>query len=335
MHHRTLGPFPVSAIGLGCMNLSHAYGAPIAPEQGERVLLSALDAGVTLFDTAALYGFGANETLVGRVLKPHRSRITLASKCGMQGVDMNGDGKLVRVIDGRPATLRKTCEDSLRRLQTDVIDLYYLHRWDKQVPIEESVGALGELVRKGHIRSIGLSEVSAATLRRAHAEHPIAALQTEYSLWTRNAEIAVLDACKELGIAFVAFSPVARGFLCNTLTEVDTLDAKDIRRAMPRFAPDNYAANRKLLPAYAQVAREVGCTSAQLAIAWLLQRGENIIPIPGTTSVSHLMEDLGALDVRLSPEVMATLDGLINQATVVGARYNPQNAQEVDTEAFA
>ncbi len=334
MHHRTLGPFQVSAIGLGCMNLSHAYGAPIAPEQGERVLLSALDAGVTLFDTAALYGFGANETLVGRVLKPHRNKITLASKCGMQGLDVNGDGKLVRVIDGRPATLQKTCEDSLRRLQTDVIDLYYLHRWDKTVPIEESVGALAELVRKGHIRSIGLSEVSAATLRRAHAEHPIAALQTEYSLWTRNPEIAVLDACKELGIAFVAFSPVARGFLCNTLTEVDTQDAKDIRRAMPRFAPDNYAANRKLLPAYAQLAKDVGCTPAQLAIAWLLQRGENIIPIPGTTSVEHLMEDLGALDVYLSPQVMATLDDLINQANVVGARYNPQNNSEVDTENF-
>ncbi len=177
MQQRALGPFQVSAIGLGCMNLSHAYGAPVSPEQGERVLLAALDAGVTLFDTAALYGFGANETLVGRVLKNHRSRFTLASKCGMQGVDVNGDGKLVRVIDGRPATLRQTCEDSLRRLQTDVIDLYYLHRWDKAVPIEDSVGALADLVRAGKIRSIGLSEVSAATLRRAHAVHPIAALQ--------------------------------------------------------------------------------------------------------------------------------------------------------------
>lgn len=217
------------------MNLSHAYGAPVSAEQGERVLLAALDAGVTLFDTATLYGFGANETLVGRVMKPHRHRFTLASKCGMQGVDVNGDGKLVRVIDGRPATLRQTCEDSLRRLQTDVIDLYYLHRWDKSVPIEDSVGALADLVRAGKIRSIGLSEVSAATLRRAHAVHPIAALQTEYSLWTRNPEIAVLDACRELGVAFVAFSPVGRGFLCGDLTDVGTLDAKDIRRGMPRF----------------------------------------------------------------------------------------------------
>ncbi len=334
MHQRQLGPFHVSAIGLGCMNLSHAYGAPIAPEQGERVLLSALDAGVTLFDTAALYGFGANETLVGRVLKPHRQRITLSSKCGMQGVDVQGDGKLVRVIDGRPATLRKTCEDSLRRLQTDVIDLYYLHRWDTQVPIEESVGELGDLVRKGHIRTVGLSEVSAATLRRAHAEHPIAALQTEYSLWTRNPEIAVLDACKELGIAFVAFSPVARGFLTNTLSEVHTLDDKDIRRTMPRFATDNYASNLQLLPPFAALAREAGCTPAQLALAWLLHRGGHIIPIPGTTSVSHLMEDLGALDLRLSRQVMAALDGLINQTNVKGARYNPQNLQEVDTEVF-
>jgi aryl-alcohol dehydrogenase-like predicted oxidoreductase len=189
-------------------------------------------------------------------------------------------------------------------------------------------------VKEGKVRYLGLSEASPRTIERAHKVHPITALQTEYSLWTRNPEIAVLDACKELGIAFVAFSPVARGFLCNTLIEVDTLDAKDIRRAMPRFAPDNYAANLRLLPAYAALAREVGCTPAQLAIAWLLHRGEHIIPIPGTTSVAHLAEDLGAQDVRLSPQVMAALDDLINQANVVGARYNTQNAQEVDTEAF-
>lgn len=334
MKYRTLGPLQVSAIGLGCMNLSHAYGAPVTAEQGERVLLSALDAGVTLFDTAALYGFGANEILVGRVLKPHRQKFTLASKCGMQGVDVNGDGKLLRVIDGRPQTIRKTCEDSLRRLQTDVIDLYYLHRWDKKVPIEDSVGALSDLVRKGHIRSIGLSEVSAATLRRAHAVHPIAAVQTEYSLWTRNPEIAVLDACKELGVAFVAFSPVARGFLCGQLQDVNTLDAKDIRRSMPRFAPDNYAANLKLLPAYRQVAQEMGCSQAQLALAWLLHRGEHIIPIPGTTSAAHLAEDLAAVDLRLSPAVMARLDALINQKNVVGSRYNAQGNSEVDTEDF-
>ncbi|PIF20511.1 MULTISPECIES: aldo/keto reductase [unclassified Acidovorax] len=334
MQQRNLGPFSVSAIGLGCMNLSHAYGAPVSAEQGERVLLAALDAGVTLFDTAALYGFGANETLVGRVLKQHRSRFTLASKCGMQGVDVNGDGKLVRVIDGRPATLRQTCEDSLRRLQTDVIDLYYLHRWDKKVPIEDSVGALADLVRAGKIRSIGLSEVSAATLRKAHAVHPIAAVQTEYSLWTRNPEIAVLDACRELGVAFVAFSPVARGFLCGDLRDVSTLDAKDIRRAMPRFAPDAYAANLKLLDGYQAIAHNVGCTPAQLALAWLLHKAEHIIPIPGTTSVEHLQDDLGAANVRLDAATMARLDALINERTVVGHRYNAQAASEVDTETF-
>jgi aryl-alcohol dehydrogenase-like predicted oxidoreductase len=316
------------------MNLSHAYGAPVSAEQGESVLLSALDAGVTLFDTATLYGFGANETLVGKVMKSHRQKFTLASKCGMQGVDVNGDGKLVRVIDGRPETIRKTCEDSLRRLQTDVIDLYYLHRWDKKVPIEDSVGALSDLVRKGHIRSIGLSEVSAATLRKAHAVHPIAAVQTEYSLWTRNPEIAVLQACKDLGVAFVAFSPVGRGFLCGTLQDVNTLDAKDIRRSMPRFAPDNYAANLKLLPAYKAVAKEVGCTPAQLALAWLLHQGEHIIPIPGTNSTAHLVEDLEAADVSLSQPIMARLDALINQNTVVGSRYSAQGNSEVDTETF-
>ncbi|NMM21686.1 MAG: aldo/keto reductase [Rhodoferax sp.] len=334
MQTRKLGPFPVSAIGLGCMNLSHAYGAPVSAEQGERVLLTALDAGVTLFDTATLYGFGANETLVGKVLKPHRQKFTLASKCGMQGLDLNGDGKLVRVIDGRPDVIRKSCEDSLRRLQTNVIDLYYLHRWDKKVPIEDSVGALSDLVRKGYIQSIGLSEVSAATLRKAHAVHPIAALQTEYSLWTRNPEIAVLDACKELGVAFVAFSPVARGFLCGQLHDVSTLDAKDIRRTMPRFAPDNYAANLKLLPAYNAVAKDVGCSPSQLALAWLLHKAAHIIPIPGTTSLSHLGEDLAAADVRLSPATLAKLDALINQNTVVGSRYNALGNSEVDTEEF-
>ncbi len=331
---RQLGPFQVSAIGLGCMNLSHAYGTPVSAEQGERVLLAALDAGVTHFDTAALYGFGANESLVGRVLSQHRSRFTLASKCGMTGVDLKGDGQKVRVIDGRPETIKATCEEALKRLNTDVIDLYYLHRWDKQVPIEDSVGALSELVREGKIRSIGLSEVSASTLKRAHAVHPIAALQTEYSLWTRNPEIAVLDACKELGVSFVAFSPVARGFLCGDLTDVSTLHEKDIRRAMPRFTPGNYAANLQLLQPYRAIAQEVGCSMAQLALAWLLHKDENILPIPGTTSVEHLMDDLGAMNVRLSADQMSRLDACIHQGNVAGARYNSQGLSEVDTENF-
>ena len=332
---RLLGGFPVYPIGLGCMNLSHAYGEPVSAEQGARVLLAALDAGVTHFDTATLYGFGANETLVGQVLKPHRQRIVLASKCGMGGVDVKGDGNLVRVIDGRPENLRQQCEQSLRRLQTDVIDLYYLHRWDKQVPIEDSVGALADLVRAGKIRSIGLSEVSAATLRRAHAVHPIAALQTEYSLWTRNPEIAVLDACRELGVSFVAFSPVGRAFLCDAKLDVNALHPKDIRRSMPRFAPDNYAANSRLLDDYHALAAELGCTPAQLALAWLLHKAPHIIPIPGTTQVAHLQEDLGAVQVRLTPDAMRRVEALIHQGNVVGSRYNAQANSEVDTEEFA
>ena len=332
MQKRQLGSFSVSAIGLGCMNICHAYGAPVSEQQAERVLLAALDAGVTHFDTAALYGFGASETLVGKYLAKHRSKFTLASKCGMQGVP-NEQGVKVRVIDSRPETIKATCEDALRRLQTEVIDLYYLHRWDKKVPIEESVGALADLVREGKIRSIGLSEVSATTLCKAHAEHPIAALQTEYSLWSRNPEIAVLQACRELGVSFVAFSPVARGFLCGPM-DVNAFDAKDIRRTMPRFAPDNYAKNLALLPAFNAIAAEVSCTPSQLAIAWLLHQGDDILPIPGTTSVEHLMDDIGAAEVKLSADVIARLDALINQHTVHGDRYNAQANSEVDTEVF-
>jgi aryl-alcohol dehydrogenase-like predicted oxidoreductase len=334
MKNRKLGPFQVSEIGLGCMNLSHAYGAPVSEAQAERVLLTALDQGVTFFDTAALYGFGSNETLVGKVLKSHRQKFTLASKCGMTGVDVNGDGKLVRVIDGRPETIRSTCEAALKRLQTDVIDLYYLHRWDKKVPIEDSVGALSDLVRQGKIQTIGLSEVSAATLRKAHAVHPITAVQTEYSLWTRNPEIAVLDACRELGTTFVAFSPVARGFLCGEL-DLNAFDAKDIRKSMPRFAPANYASNLKLYAPYQQLAKEAGCTPAQLALAWLLHKDANIIPIPGTTSVDHLLDDLGSTKVSLNDALVVQLEALINEKTVVGNRYNEQANSEVDTEVFA
>jgi aryl-alcohol dehydrogenase-like predicted oxidoreductase len=325
---RSLGPFQVSPIGLGCMNLSHAYGVPPSPDEAAGLLLRALELGVTHFDTAALYGFGANEELVGRVLAPHRHRFTLASKCGMTGVDGQ------RVIDGRPKTLKATCEAALKRLRTDVIDLYYLHRWDKSVPIEDSVGALGQLVDEGKIRAVGLSEVSAATLRRAHAVFPITALQTEYSLWTRNPEIAVLDTCRELGTAFVAFSPVARGFLPGTLRDVSAFDAKDIRRSMPRFAPANYAENLRLLDGVAEVAHEAGCTLAQLSLAWLLHRGEHVLPIPGTTSVAHLEENLAAMQVTLTPAQLQRLDTLVNQDTVRGTRYNAATQTEIDTEEF-
>ena len=333
MHKRPLGPFTVTALGLGCMNLSHAYGIPPTAEQGEELLRAALDHGVTLFDTAALYGFGRNEELVGRVLKPYRRDITLCSKGGLAGVP-DADGVLKRVIDGRPEAIRRNCEDSLRRLQTDVIDLYYLHRWDKKVPIEESVGAMSRLLEQGKVRALGLSEVSAATLRKAHAVHPIAAVQNEYSLWTRNPEIAALDACRELGVAFVAFSPVARGFLCDAVPDVDSFEAKDIRRTMPRFDPDNHARNLRLLPPYKALAREAGCTPAQLALAWLLHKAPHIIPIPGTTKVEHLSEDLAAADVRLEPQLIGRVEALINQKTVAGNRYSEQSNREVDAEVF-
>jgi len=329
---RRIGPFAVGAIGLGCMNLSHAYGAPPPPEAGARLLLKALDAGVTLFDTAALYGFGANETLVGQVLKAHRHEIVLCSKGGMAGVA--GEGGMKRVIDGRPAAIRRNCEDSLRRLQTDLIDLYYLHRWDKAVPIEDSVGEMARLLQEGKLRAIGLSEVSAATIRRAHAVHPIAAVQTEYSLWTRNPEIAVLELCREIGAAFVAFSPVARGYLTASLPDPVNFEARDIRRAMPRFEPAHWAANLMLLEGYHGLVREAGCSAAQLALAWLLQRGAHVVPIPGTTSLEHLVDNLGATAVTLAPALVARLDALFDPRAISGPRYNAQNSSEVDTEEF-
>ena len=329
METRRIGSFDVSALGLGCMNLSHAYGTPPSEEAAAALLLRALDRGITHFDTAALYGFGRNETLLGKVLKPHRQKIFLASKCGMTGVD----GK--RVIDGRPETLKRTCEESLRRLQTDVIDLYYLHRWDKQVPIEDSVGALADLVRQGKVKSIGLSEVSAATLRRAHAVHPIAALQSEYSLWTRNPEIATLAACRELGTAFVAFSPLARAFLTCKLRDPDIeLEAKDIRRQMPRFEPANYERNLALLPEYRRIADDAGCTPAQLALAWLLAKGGHILPIFGTRQPAHLDENAGSAPVKLDRGIVERLDALINQQSVAGPRYNAATQEEIDTETF-
>lgn len=334
MIQRTVGPFHINPIGLGCMNICAVYGPPPSFEDAERLLLTALDEGVDFFDTAALYGFGESEKIIGKVLSKHRSRFTLASKCGMQGVDVNGDGKKVRVIDGRPDTIKATCDDSLRRLNTDVIDLYYLHRWDKRVPIEESVGALADLVRAGKIRSIGLSEVSADTLRKAHREHPIAALQTEYSLWTRNPEIAVLKACADLGVAFVSFSPLARKFLCNDLHDIGSLSPTDWRHTSPRFNAEHYPRNLQLLHDYVQIAQEIGCTPAQLAIAWVLHQAPHIVTIPGTSRIDHLKENMGALNLQLSKEVLMRLNQTINQDKVSGQRYNAQASSEVDTEVF-
>jgi aryl-alcohol dehydrogenase-like predicted oxidoreductase len=328
MQTRMLAGQALPEIGLGCMNLSHAYAAPPTPEVGAALLRRAFELGIRHFDTAALYGFGANETLVGATLAPLRREIFLASKCGMTGVD----GK--RVIDGRPATIRRTCHESLARLKTEVIDLYYLHRWDRKVPIEDSVGALAELVHAGLIRAIGLSEVSAATLRRAQAVHPIAAVQSEYSLWTRNPEIALLAECRRLGITLVAFSPLARGFLAGGLPEAEGLQPRDIRRDMPRFKTPHYAANLRLLQAFEALARQAGCSNAQLALAWLLHAAPDVVPIPGTTSIAHLEDNLGAAPLRLDAATLRAAGELINERTVSGARYNAAVQAEIDTEEF-
>jgi len=325
MQTRPLGPFTVSVIGLGCMSLSHAYGTPPDRATAEAVLKGALDAGYTHLDTAALYGLGHNETLIGEVLGERRSEFMLASKCG---VSRNGQ----RELNGRPEVLKETCEQSLKNLKTDVIDLYYLHRWDKRVPIEESVGALADLVAEGKIRTIGLSEVSAATLRRAHAVHPIAALQTEYSPWTRNPEVAVLDACRELGTTFVAFSPVGRGFLAGGVPSRESLAPGDFRLTMPRFQGEAFETNLRILEGFKALAREAGCTPAQLCLAWLNQKDETLVSIPGTANPDHMRQNAAAADVILSAEVMAAVEALVNPTTVAGHRYSEGMQASIDTE---
>lgn len=323
---RILAGTEVPPVGLGCMVLSHAYGNPPPPEVGRQILARALEIGYVHFDTAALYGFGRNEELLGPVLEPHRDRIFLASKCGMTGVDG------VRTVDGRPETIRATCDEALERLRTDVIDLYYLHRIDPKVPLEDTVGALTELIGAGKIRAIGLSEVSADTLKKVHALQPVAAVQSEYSLWSRNAEVAVLEACADIGAAYVAFSPLARGFLADMALDPAGFAEKDIRRNMPRFKAPHFERNRQLLPEYERIAAEVGCTPAQLSLAWLLHRAPHIHVIPGTTSVAHLEENFAALDVGISDDVADELDRLINLQTVSGARYAAAAQKDIDTE---
>ena len=268
------------------------------------------------------------------MLKPHRQHITLASKGGLAG-EPGDDGVLRRVMDGRPEAIRRHCEASLQRLDTDVIDLYYLHRWDRRVPIEESVGAMARLKDEGKIRALGLSEVGAATLRRAHREHPIAALQSEYSLWSRNAELGTLAACRELGVAYVAFSALGRGFLTGAMAGVDGLDSADLRVKMPRFAPEVFARNHRLLAPLQRVAERLGCTRAQLALAWLLHQGEHVVALPGTTRVAHLQENLGAAAIALDPVTLDELGTLFAPERIEGDRYALGGQREVDTEKFA
>ncbi len=326
---RMIAGTEVPPIGLGCMNLSHAYGTPPPREQAVAVLEKAIELGIEHFDSATLYGFGRNEALVGPVLKPARDRILLTSKCGLSGVD----GK--RVIDGRPETLKKAIDESLRRLETDVIDLYYLHRWDKSVPIEDSIGEMARMVEAGKVRALGLSEVSVATLKKAHAVHPIAAVQSEYSLWTRNPELGMLDACAELGVAFVAFSPLARGFLTDVDVRPEAFVDKDVRRAMPRFQEPNFSANARLLTEYRALAAQAGCSPVQLALAWLLQKAPHILPIPGTTSIEHLEANVAAASITLEPQIVDRVEALVNQRTISGRRYSAATLAEIDSEEFA
>lgn len=315
-------------MGLGCMSLSHAYGIPPSGEDGLTLLRTALDDGVAHLDTATLYGGGRNEELVGRALKGRRDDVVLASKGGMAMVDG------VKVIDGRPATLKAQVDASLARLGVDHIDLYYLHRWDKTVPIGESVGALSSLVDEGKIGAIGLSEVSVERLREAQAVAPIAAVQNEYSLWSRNPELGMLEATRSSGVALVAFSPVARGFLGDSVGDPADLAPKDIRRAMPRFLPENWPANAVLLPAWRALTDEAGCTPAQLALAWLLSRGEHVVPIPGTTRVAHMRDNHAAASLTIDDALLARAGELIDTTTISGPRYAPGPAAEVDAESF-
>lgn len=333
MPSRQLGPFQVSAIGFGCMNFSHGYGQKMTADQARPVIDAALSAGTTLFDTAMLYGNGHNETLLSEILvADHRDQIVLCSKGGMLA-EQGPDGYRRR-IDSKPQTIVQNCHDSLQRLKTDVLDLYYLHRWDKVTPIEEVVGAMGRLVEQGKVRTIGLSEVSAGTLQKAHAVHPITAVQSEYSLWTRNPEIALLQACEALGVQLVAFSPVGRGFLTDSFTGLQGLASDDLRQKMPRFLSPALEHNQVLLTGLRDKAQALGMTTAQMALAWLLKKSSVIIPIPGTTSVGHALENAAAASKPLSQADWQAVDQLIGQHNVVGGRYDAAAQAGVDTENF-
>jgi aryl-alcohol dehydrogenase-like predicted oxidoreductase len=323
MKKRTIGGLEVSAIGLGCMGMSIAYGERDEPGS-IATIHHALDCGVTFIDTADMYGAGHNEELLGEALKDRRGEATLATKFGnIRLPDGRGD------VCGRPDYVIEACEKSLKRLRTDVIDLYYQHRVDTNVPIEDTVGAMAQLVEQGKVRHLGLSEAGPDTIRRAHATHPITALQSEYSLWSRDVEDGILPTCRELGIGFVAYSPLGRGFLSGTIPTRETLIEKDRRRDHPRFSEENIAQNQRLVEALTAVAGEAGASPAQVAIAWLLARGPDIVPIPGTKKIKWLDENIAACDVSLGEAQMAALEAAFPPGVTAGDRYPPGGMKRV------
>ena len=325
MKTRKLGTLAVSALGLGCMGMSDFYGGRNEAE-ARATLNHALDRGVTFFDTADMYGCGDNERLISGFVKANRSRIVLATKFGNEFTE---DRRRVG-INGRPEYVRKACDASLARLGVDSIDLYYQHRVDRNVPIEDTVGAMADLVKVGKVRHLGLSEASPATIRRAHAVHPITALQTEYSLWSREPEGEILATVRELGIGFVPYSPLGRGFLTGAIARPEEFAADDWRRQSPRFQGENFAANLNLVAEVKRLATAKGCTPAQLALAWVLSQGDDIVPIPGTKRRAYLDDNLGALDVRLTAADRAALESVFAAGAVAGARYAEAGLRAVD-----
>ncbi|HXJ17572.1 MAG TPA: aldo/keto reductase [Candidatus Polarisedimenticolia bacterium] len=317
MQYRRLGKSSliVSAMGLGCMGMSQSYGTP-DDQESTATIHHAIDRGITFLDTADMYGGGINEELVGRAIAKRRHEVILATKFG----NMRGpDGRFLGV-NGRPEYVQAACEASLQRLKISTIDLYYLHRVDPTVPIEETVGAMGRLIDQGKVRYLGLSEAGAQTIRRAHATHAITALQSEYSLWTRDPEEEVLGVCRELGIGFVPYSPLGRGILTGQVKSTD-FGPKDFRRMLPRFQGDNFQKNLKLVSFIEKMAAEKKCTPAQLALAWVLSRGEDIVPIPGTKRRAYLDQNLAALDISFTPEELRRIDEVAPRGVAVGARY--------------
>ena len=328
MKQRRLGTsgLTVSAIGLGCMSMSQSYGVG-NDQESVRTIHQALDLGVTFLDTADVYGQGANERLLGQAIRERRSEVVLATKFGIvPGSDGTPAG-----VEGRPGHVRLACEASLRRLGVDVIDLYYLHRVDPKTPIEATVGAMAELVREGKVCFLGLSEAAPETIRRACRIHPIAALQSEYSLWFREPETAVLPVCRELGVCFVPFSPLGRGFLTGAVNDPENLDKNDMRRHFPRFQGENFRRNLALIQSLQQAARSKGCLASQLALAWLLAKGEDIVPIPGTKRRSYLEENAAAVQMKLSVEETAMLDEAFPSGAAAGDRYSPELMRWIDT----